>query len=1220
MQIEKFQRTYLTFIIFFLIGATHPSQAKATFEGGSDLSPSATQSLAEFSENGVLSKSLVSNFLGEAQTRRAQIYKLVLNEENSAKKAEKNKTVLAFNIMIELASQLQTSTDRSQQALLATQIKELDFALRSEGALLRSAKMRNSVAALLKTWSVPKKAGQLPEAANLVNPHTSKVMTAHEATELAKRGTDLSALKSKFFGHLWRHPVEEIAKLNISKNYFEGGTSLYNGKILDVGIGARWELDSPRLSQTSPKININLFRDGKKVSKIKLKFGREFQSDPVVNSLMAAVGFSTDINRYLKNQKVYLAAVDYPNFLKEFTSYYNHDNALMKFDIHEYLAKHDVNGKQSEIFEDEGGPFILFKEAEMEAEDDEQIRVGEWSFAELGHAELREVRGLMLFNLWVANTDISDSRNQKLILKKSDAGYDWHFIQHDSGVSLGRIIGEEPNGFQSDLVRKNTDKEIVFAYSSFQPSSIANTITFADAKWATRLIAQLTRAQITEAVELGGWHPSISALYVEKLIRRRNQLVQGFGLEAEAGLLNETAKTLSTRDQVVMNGQVVKSKEFTGSVRDFNQYPEHVFGPLGSVLGRAIESGLQLGTGGGDLGKIEITKLQSSSPLFTSAIVDANRKIQNNPHPTSEKDRYLVSDVVKVGIRLGAGDVVGGDVSVQATYTLTYPARDTDEALKGDRQIINFDLPLDVIRDRLPRDENGKYNFVLSREVDLEGRGWVRTDSRDSPALLGAEASIGRVKLLRTVIDARSTFGSVLVHEDRSTYGNLAYRAYFRLLGLLKVSFMDGDIQKGQLEGRTFEIEDLDKANWQQALAEVLRHGNFNSLSALQKPLEETSAKFKTSRMRLSLPVFASLEIRKSRTDIKTVDANGATLKDLYQSRFSKKSRWSFFGRGEEAMVKINVQSPKSGLNGAAANWAAELSYAMVDKDTSSQELQSYLDFMNAVAWSTGDEKLIDFTPAAHSRNDRWEHQDVLVSLGYCQQGIENIFNSTREQFDEKFAQSLGISVEHLQKIASAYSRRMAVTPHGFASAAPSSFDREVESQLYARSLVIRELLRLKKSKASLQRLNTSIDNKALGARSKLVEDQSETLVRIFRQTSFRGQHLYKADILRALNLLAGPNNVEVIAQLSPSNGEESLVIGPKNRVITARSGGECLNANEAVILFPMDTIEQYNSLNWVRSIETEQSKATTRGPSSLINSRAAGQKRHPYYTELNAF
>ena len=68
--------------------------------------------------------------------------------------------------------------------------------------------------------------------------------------------------------------------------------------------------------------------------------------------------------------------------------------------------------------------------------------------------------------------------------------------------------------------------------SCHRPNHLApmSLITYADARWMTRQIAQLSRKQIVQAVSIGHWPRAAGELLTEKLIHRRNQLVEAFDL------------------------------------------------------------------------------------------------------------------------------------------------------------------------------------------------------------------------------------------------------------------------------------------------------------------------------------------------------------------------------------------------------------------------------------------------------------------------------------------------------------------------------------------------------------------------------------------------------------------------------------------------------------------------------------------------------------------
>ena len=56
--------------------------------------------------------------------------------------------------------------------------------------------------------------------------------------------------------------------------------------------------------------------------------------------------------------------------------------------------------------------------------------------------------------------------------------------------------------------------------------------TLDDARWMARLIAQLTEAQITQALTASGFKPDDVGLLTEKLLSRRARLLRDVGLPA----------------------------------------------------------------------------------------------------------------------------------------------------------------------------------------------------------------------------------------------------------------------------------------------------------------------------------------------------------------------------------------------------------------------------------------------------------------------------------------------------------------------------------------------------------------------------------------------------------------------------------------------------------------------------------------------------------------
>jgi hypothetical protein len=66
-----------------------------------------------------------------------------------------------------------------------------------------------------------------------------------------------------------------------------------------------------------------------------------------------------------------------------------------------------------------------------------------------------------------------------------------------------------------------------------------------DAKWAVARIASLSEEQILAAVSSGSFSDEATALYTEKLVSRRDDLIKTFGLQDEFPLLRPNGPNLS---------------------------------------------------------------------------------------------------------------------------------------------------------------------------------------------------------------------------------------------------------------------------------------------------------------------------------------------------------------------------------------------------------------------------------------------------------------------------------------------------------------------------------------------------------------------------------------------------------------------------------------------------------------------------------------------------
>jgi hypothetical protein len=178
--------------------------------------------------------------------------------------------------------------------------------------------------------------------------------------------------------------------------------------------------------------------------------------------------------------------------------------------------------------------------------DDDLKGIGPWDFQELGHEDLRELRGAGLLAAWVNWCD-SQFQNTKLRLvghKKHD-GYRYFFC--DMGGGLGEGTGlffrrcESPNDMDWTFTKagrcqgtgRMTIPFRIVGYKPIGDTAAFRQMTVDDARWMARKIGQLTEGQLLEALIASGFDSAQARMYLEKLISRRDQMIADLGLTRE---------------------------------------------------------------------------------------------------------------------------------------------------------------------------------------------------------------------------------------------------------------------------------------------------------------------------------------------------------------------------------------------------------------------------------------------------------------------------------------------------------------------------------------------------------------------------------------------------------------------------------------------------------------------------------------------------------------
>ncbi len=222
---------------------------------------------------------------------------------------------------------------------------------------------------------------------------------------------------------------------------------------------------------------------------------------------------------------------------------------LLLIDPHRARAEQDSNNYRTNV--EAQLDYVVVGPANVQLEKEPLKSIGCWDFTGLGHEHLRELRGAGLLAAWLGWFD-SRFDNTRLRAAKSGDSTELQFFFTDLGSGMGGgggwLIrhGEDSNAFEwtftrPEIVRGPGRMTTPFRITNFKtivPTPAFQNMTIGDARWMARLIAQLTKAQLMDALTVSGYSPGETKLYLEKLLSRRDQMLRDLGLADEFPPLN----------------------------------------------------------------------------------------------------------------------------------------------------------------------------------------------------------------------------------------------------------------------------------------------------------------------------------------------------------------------------------------------------------------------------------------------------------------------------------------------------------------------------------------------------------------------------------------------------------------------------------------------------------------------------------------------------------
>jgi hypothetical protein len=163
--------------------------------------------------------------------------------------------------------------------------------------------------------------------------------------------------------------------------------------------------------------------------------------------------------------------------------------------------------------------------------------IGPWSFDTPDHVDDREVRALSVVAVaWLGFDDIKFNNLRLDVLAGSPAAH--ALVVADVGITQRTTELSWEVGVRLDgrFLHPDTNPYTIKAFDR---------TTVNDAKWGVSRIGQLTEEQILACAAAGAFDDAALAVFVEKLLARRDELVKTFGLDGELGLLRPSGPNRS---------------------------------------------------------------------------------------------------------------------------------------------------------------------------------------------------------------------------------------------------------------------------------------------------------------------------------------------------------------------------------------------------------------------------------------------------------------------------------------------------------------------------------------------------------------------------------------------------------------------------------------------------------------------------------------------------
>ena len=174
-----------------------------------------------------------------------------------------------------------------------------------------------------------------------------------------------------------------------------------------------------------------------------------------------------------------------------------------------------------------------FREKSPKLQGIELTDAGSWSYYQNPFVGTRELKGLLVLQAMLGNSDLKDDNNARYDLKEAIEGATTWYVARDLGHTFGRtgVLGA-PRGDVEVFERTPFIKGVVNGRVRFdwrgRHDALFDAITPADVRWICGRLQRLTDAQWQDAFKAGGY-PQADA---DRFIRRMKQkIAEGLALK-----------------------------------------------------------------------------------------------------------------------------------------------------------------------------------------------------------------------------------------------------------------------------------------------------------------------------------------------------------------------------------------------------------------------------------------------------------------------------------------------------------------------------------------------------------------------------------------------------------------------------------------------------------------------------------------------------------------